>query len=52
MIIMEGRLVDIEARNDHEKRWIDTSLTRTDSGAGACEVLYVEKLILKGQTYQ
>lgn len=51
-IILEGKLVDVEAVNE-TKRWQNnTSLTRTDSGNGACEVLLVERLTWNGQIYQ
>ena len=50
-IILEGKLVDIEATSE-TKRWLSaTSLTRTDSGNGACEILLVERLIWNGQEY-
>lgn len=50
-IILEGKLVDVEAVNE-TKRWLNTtSLTRTDSGNGACEILLVERLIWNGQEY-
>jgi len=50
-ILLEGKLVDIEATNE-SKRWGNTtSLTRTDSGNGACEILLVERLIWNGQEY-
>ncbi|MBE2221095.1 MAG: hypothetical protein IAF02_06120 [Anaerolineae bacterium] len=51
-ITLEGKLVDIEATSE-TRRWLSkTSLTRTDSGNGACEILLVERLIWNGQTYQ
>ena len=39
VVELTGTLVD-SARDDGA--WIHTSLTRTDSGAGACEVMLVE----------
>lgn len=39
IVTLEGRLVDVRAADGGEMR---TSLTRTDSGAGACEIMYVE----------
>jgi hypothetical protein len=53
---IEGKLVNVKAdfvggekkRFDFEKFTMNTSIVREDSGAGACEILYVEKLeILK-----
>jgi hypothetical protein len=40
VVTLEGRLVDIEAP---DVGTIRTSLSRDDSGAGACEILLVEK---------
>jgi len=41
VVHVEGFLVDI---NRNDGRWWHTSLTRTDSGAGACEIIYVESI--------
>lgn len=41
VIHVEGFLVDINRRDG---RWWHTSLSRTDSGAGACEIIYVESI--------
>jgi hypothetical protein len=41
VVHVEGFLVDINRRDG---RWWHTSLTRTDSGAGACEIIYVESI--------
>lgn len=50
-IVLEGQLVDVEAINK-KKRWQNqTSLTRIDSGNGACEILLVDRLIWNGQEY-
>lgn len=51
-ILLEGYLVDITAqRSSGSPRTLQTSLTRTDSGSGACEILYVQRLIIDGQEY-
>jgi hypothetical protein len=52
IVTMEGLLVDVEAQRDNVKRQTRTSLTRTDSGAGACEILFVQRLILDGKEYE
>jgi hypothetical protein len=39
IVRLEGKLVDIETADHYT---IKTSLTRQDTGAGACEVIYVE----------
>lgn len=50
-ILLEGKLVDIEATSITERWRNQTSLTRTDSGSGACEILLVERLLWNGQEY-
>ena len=41
VIILKGFLVDV----DHESGWRwRTSMSRTDTGAGACEIVYVESI--------
>jgi hypothetical protein len=42
VVTLSGELVDA-VRNDG--RWIKTSLVRTDTGAGACEVMLVTDVI-------
>jgi len=44
VVNLEGLLVDIET-TDHGT--IKTSLSRDDTGAGACEILYVESVSLR-----
>jgi len=46
VIVLDGYLVDV----DHESGWRwRTSMNRTDTGAGACEIVYVESISV--QTY-
>jgi hypothetical protein len=52
MIYLEGHLVDLSATIMGTERRTNTSLSRKDSGGGACEILYVEKLIFEGQVYE
>ena len=40
IIELEGQLVDVRADSGLQ---LNTSLTRTDTGAGACEIIYVER---------
>ncbi len=41
IIVLQGYLVDV----DHESGWKwRTSLSRSDTGAGACEIVYVESV--------
>ncbi len=51
-VFLEGLLVDIEATQGDRKWRNSTSLSRSDSGNGACEILYVKRLTWNGQTYQ
>ncbi len=44
VIILRGYLVDV----DHDSGWFwRTSMSRTDTGNGACEIVYVESLIVE-----
>ncbi len=52
VIYMEGQLVDLSTTILGMERFAKTSLSRTDSGGGACEILYVEKLIFDGQVFE
>ena len=44
VIELEGMLVDVALPKGGNLR---TSLTRTDSGAGACEIVYVESFVIR-----
>jgi hypothetical protein len=44
VVQLSGQLVNVSGPNDYAWR---TSLTRTDTGAGACELFYVESLRLR-----
>lgn len=46
--LMAGLLVDVRSNQVS----IDTSLTRTDTGLGACEIYYVERLVIDGIEYR
>ena len=46
LVSLEGDLVDIVVAGQHLK----TSLSRTDAGDGACEVLYVERVEIENPT--
>ncbi len=50
---IEGKLVDCEIFS-YDKRIaiMDTSLVRTDHGNGACETIYIEKIILGHKTFE
>jgi hypothetical protein len=45
LVTLKGYLVDV----DHDSGWHwRTSMTREDTGAGACEIVYVESIIVGG----
>lgn len=48
-VILEGYLVDIYKGSNFQWK---TSLNRSDTGSGACEVFYVEKVIYKNKLYE
>lgn len=51
-IYIEGFLVNLKYSSGSRYYTIKTSTSRTDSGNGACEIVYVKKLILNNQTYE
>jgi hypothetical protein len=49
---MEGYLVNINGMvGNGTVRW-NSSLTRNDTGDGACEVFYVKRAVLDGKVYE
>ncbi|MBN1267182.1 MAG: hypothetical protein JXA25_16950 [Anaerolineales bacterium] len=52
VILLEGELVDTAVDLFGFRLETPTSLTRTDRGAGACEILYVRRLVVDGQEYR
>jgi len=51
-IYLEGYLVYIFGTAENKSISWKSSLTRYDTGAGACEVFYVKKAVLNGQVYE
>jgi hypothetical protein len=50
---IEGKLVNYDINQNNKKIGsMESSLVRTDTGNGACETFYIEKLILGDVTYQ
>jgi len=44
VIVLKGYLVDV----DHDSGWRwRTSMSRTDTGTGACEIVYVESISIE-----
>jgi hypothetical protein len=52
VIYLEGRLVNVTAEIDSTTWYVDSSLTRSDTGDGGCEQLYVTKIIWNEQEYR
>ncbi|MFZ6031576.1 MAG: hypothetical protein ACOYYS_28025 [Chloroflexota bacterium] len=52
LIYLEGYLVNVSATIGDYTWRANTSLSRTDSGDGACEQLYVARMIWNGQAYR
>jgi hypothetical protein len=48
-VLLAGLLVDVESTS---QGILFTSLTRTDTGQGACEILYLERLVVDGVEYR
>jgi hypothetical protein len=51
-IFMEGLLVDVNLSMLFTDFHVTTSLTRDDTGSGACEILYVQRLVVEGMEYK
>ena len=47
LVILKGQLIDIYAQDG---RYMKTSLSRQDTGAGACEIFLVQELSVKART--
>ena len=52
LVLMEGKLVDVEAEKDGAIQRFSTSLSRSDGGDGSCEIMYVERLVTEGLEYR
>ena len=52
LVYLEGYLVDLQVQEGARVERVSTSLSREDTGAGACEILYVERLIINSQLYE
>ncbi|MCA9971914.1 MAG: hypothetical protein KC425_16940, partial [Anaerolineales bacterium] len=51
VVLLEGKLVDVEADRQGEKVRFQTSLTRLDTADSSCEIFYVERLVVKGEEF-
>ena len=51
-VVLEGFLVNVAGTYEGNPVWWKTSLSRTDSGDGACEILYVTKARIGNRIYE
>lgn len=51
-VVLEGYLVNVKGKYKGEEFWWNTSLSRTDTGDGACEIFYVMKVKSNNKVYQ
>lgn len=51
-VVLEGFLVNVTGTYDGSPVWWNTSLSRTDTGNGACEILYVTKARIGNKVYE
>jgi len=51
-VVLEGFLVNVTGTYDGRPVWWNTSLSRTDTGDGACELLYVTKARIGNKVYE
>jgi hypothetical protein len=51
-VVLEGFLVNVAGTYEGKPVWWKTSLSRTDSGNGACEILYVTKARIGNRVYE
>lgn len=51
-VSLEGFLVNITGSYDGKTVWWNTSLSRTDTGNGACEILYVTRARIGTKVYE
>ena len=52
LVALEGYLVNANVRKGASNYWWNSSLTRTDTGDGACELLYLTKLTMNRKDYR
>jgi hypothetical protein len=51
-VLLEGFLVNAKGRYKGENFWWNSSLKRTDSGDGSCELFYVKKVRIETKVYE
>ncbi len=51
-ILLEGFLVNVKGRHKGDAFWWNSSLKRTDTGDGSCEVFYVKRVRIGTKVYE
>lgn len=51
-VTLEGLLVNISGTHEGQRVWWNSSLSRSDTGAGSCELFYVSKVRIGENVYQ
>ena len=51
-VLLEGFLVNVKGRHKEENFWWNSSLIRTDTGNGSCELFYVKKVRIGTRVYE
>jgi len=52
LVHIEGYLINVNAKDKGQDWKQRTSIVRTDSGAGACEIMYVQKIQIDDKIYE
>ena len=52
VVELSGDLVAIEGRKGGERVWWRSSLSRTDTGDGSCELLYLRRVKVRGNVFE
>lgn len=52
LIVLEGYLVYIDGKKGDQSFWWRSSLSRTDTGDGSCEVLYLKRIKIGENVYE
>jgi hypothetical protein len=52
LVVLEGSLVSIDAKKGDETFWWRSSLSRSDTGDGSCEVIYLTKMRIGDNVYE
>ena len=51
IVLLEGDLINIDAKKGDGSYWWHTSMTRDDTGDGSCELLLLKRAVYEGKEY-